>query len=164
MYGWTQGWIRGVHPPPLKLEKIWFFCVKSWFFTRNTPKKFAPPSTRHDFFSVHPPNLKSWIIGSGRRGSNHYANGICNFSSKQASLRSQSKDWLAQNQDNVSEWHSCLCSFQYNLAVVHQDYIFYLFLERVQINCIFSDNVHIVCLYLHNFYVPGWLNELGRWI
>jgi hypothetical protein len=27
---------RGV--PPLKLEKIWFFGVKSWFFTRNTPK------------------------------------------------------------------------------------------------------------------------------
>ena len=31
-------------PPPLKLEKIWFFCVKSWFFTRNTPQIFAPPS------------------------------------------------------------------------------------------------------------------------
>jgi hypothetical protein len=30
--------------PPLKLEKIWFFGVKSWFFTRNTPQIFAPPS------------------------------------------------------------------------------------------------------------------------
>ena len=30
--------------PPLKLEKIWFVCVKSWFFTRNTSKMFAPPS------------------------------------------------------------------------------------------------------------------------
>ena len=30
--------------PPLKLEKIRFFGVKSWFFTRNTPKIFAPPS------------------------------------------------------------------------------------------------------------------------
>ena len=29
---------------PLKLEKIWFFGVKSWFFTRNTPTIFAPPS------------------------------------------------------------------------------------------------------------------------
>ena len=36
--------------PPLKLEKIWFFGVKSWFFTRNTPKSFAPPSARHNFF------------------------------------------------------------------------------------------------------------------
>ena len=29
---------------PLELEKIWFFGVKSWFFTRNTPKMFAPLS------------------------------------------------------------------------------------------------------------------------
>ena len=75
----------------LKLEKIWFFCVKSWFFTRNTPKmfappsaigknmifwrkivifhtkypkNFAPPSARCNFFKCAPPplpNLKSWI-------------------------------------------------------------------------------------------------------
>jgi hypothetical protein len=33
--------------PALKLEKIWFFSVKSWFFTRNTPTIFlsAPPIT-----------------------------------------------------------------------------------------------------------------------
>ena len=30
--------------------------------------------------------------------------GICCFSSKHAALRRKSKDWLAQNQDNVSEW------------------------------------------------------------
>jgi hypothetical protein len=30
--------------------------------------------------------------------------GICCFSSKHTALRSKSKDWLAQNQDNVSEW------------------------------------------------------------
>ena len=45
-----QGRIQGeAHPArvPLKLEKIWFFCVKSWFFTRNTPNIFlsAPPLT-----------------------------------------------------------------------------------------------------------------------
>ena len=70
----------GAHPAgaPLKLEKIWFFGVKSWFFhtkypknfraslrnwkkyhffgvkswffTRNTPKIFAPPSTQRNFF------------------------------------------------------------------------------------------------------------------
>jgi len=33
----------------LKLEKIWFFRVKSWFFTRNTAKIFAPPSARRIF-------------------------------------------------------------------------------------------------------------------
>jgi hypothetical protein len=47
--------------PPLKLEKIWFFGVKSWFFTRNTQKYFAPPSARRNFFKCAPPNLKSWI-------------------------------------------------------------------------------------------------------
>jgi hypothetical protein len=42
-----QGRIQGGRTrraPPLKLEKIWFVGVKSWFFTRNTPKIFAPPS------------------------------------------------------------------------------------------------------------------------
>ena len=31
-----------------------------------------------------------------------YNIGICCFSAKHAALRSKSKDWLAQNQDNVS--------------------------------------------------------------
>ena len=35
-------------PPPLKLEKI-------WFFTRNNPKCFAPPSARCNFFKCTPP-------------------------------------------------------------------------------------------------------------
>jgi len=30
--------------------------------------------------------------------------GICCFSAKHATLRRKSKDWLARNQDNVSEW------------------------------------------------------------
>ena len=30
--------------------------------------------------------------------------GICCFSAKHAALRRKSKDWLAQNQDNVPEW------------------------------------------------------------
>ena len=30
--------------------------------------------------------------------------GICFFSAKHAALRRKSKDWLARNQDNVSEW------------------------------------------------------------
>ena len=33
-----------------------------------------------------------------------YENGICCFSAKHAALRSKSKDWLAWNQNNVSEW------------------------------------------------------------
>ena len=33
-----------------------------------------------------------------------YDIGICCFSAKHAALRSKSKDWLARNQNNVSEW------------------------------------------------------------
>jgi hypothetical protein len=33
-----------------------------------------------------------------------YKIGMCCFSAKQAELRSKSKDWLARNQNNVSEW------------------------------------------------------------
>ena len=44
--------------PPLKLEKIRFFGIKSWFFTRNTPKFFAPPSARRNFFKCAPPLLE----------------------------------------------------------------------------------------------------------
>ena len=33
-----------------------------------------------------------------------YKIGICCFSAKHAALRKKSKDWLARNQDNVSEW------------------------------------------------------------
>jgi hypothetical protein len=46
---------------PLKLEKIWFFGVKSWFFTRNTPKMFAPPSAWRPFFKCAP---LTWNPGS----------------------------------------------------------------------------------------------------
>ena len=33
-----------------------------------------------------------------------YEIGICCFSVKHTTLRRKSKDWLARNQDNVSEW------------------------------------------------------------
>ena len=33
-----------------------------------------------------------------------YKIGICCFSSKHTMLRRKSKDWLARNLDNVSEW------------------------------------------------------------
>jgi hypothetical protein len=34
----------------------------------------------------------------------HYNIGICCFYEKHAALRRKSKDWLARNQNNVSEW------------------------------------------------------------
>jgi hypothetical protein len=38
------------------------------------------------------------------RQTEDYKIGICCFSAKHAALRSKSKDWLARNQNNVSEW------------------------------------------------------------
>ena len=34
--------------------------------------------------------------------------GICCFSAKHSALRRKSKEWLVQNQDNVSEWGTTL--------------------------------------------------------
>ena len=39
-----------------------------------------------------------------------YGIGICCFSTKHAALRRKSKDWLARNQDNVSELRRCCFS------------------------------------------------------
>jgi len=36
--------------------------------------------------------------------SKDYIIGICCFSTKHAAIKRKSKDWLSQNQDNVSEW------------------------------------------------------------
>ena len=33
-----------------------------------------------------------------------YKNGMCRFSAKHAALSRTSKDWLARNHNNVSEW------------------------------------------------------------
>ena len=45
--------------------------------------------------------------------------GICCFSAKHAALKGKIKDWLAQNQDNVSEWGdmSVCRRFFSNLAI-----------------------------------------------
>jgi hypothetical protein len=50
----TRGGSSGGHTPSLKLEKIWFFGIKLWFITRNTPKIFAPSYARRNFFKCTP--------------------------------------------------------------------------------------------------------------
>ena len=65
-------------PPPKIGKKIWFFGVKSWFFRRNTPKIFAPPSARRNFFKCAPyleildPPL-GWVFGARERDVNSYS-------------------------------------------------------------------------------------------
>ena len=41
--------------------------------------------------------------------SKEYKIGICCFFAKHAALRRKRKDWLAQNQNNVSEWSDIVC-------------------------------------------------------
>ena len=45
-------------------------------------------------------------VGSGH--TKDYKIGICCFSAKHAALRRKSKDWLAWNQNNVSQWSDML--------------------------------------------------------
>jgi len=41
---------------------------------------------------------------SGQVKPKTYKSSICCFSTEHAALRGKSKDWLARNKDNVSEW------------------------------------------------------------
>jgi hypothetical protein len=45
-------------------------------------------------------NISGLIIFKAK----NYKFGICCFSAKHVALRKYSKDWLARNQNNVSEW------------------------------------------------------------
>ena len=51
---------RPAPPPKIGINMI-FLALNRDFFTRNTPKIFAPPSARRNCFKCGPPNLKSWI-------------------------------------------------------------------------------------------------------
>jgi hypothetical protein len=56
-----------------------------------------------------------WVTHGGDRKTKDYKIGICGYSAKHAALRRKSKDCLARNQDNVSEWDgmsSCRLLFQ----------------------------------------------------
>ena len=64
--------------------------------------------------------------GFGRRSgkTKDYKIGICCFSTKHTVLRNKSKDWLARNKDNVSEWATCLatdCRLHHKLICCRHD-------------------------------------------
>ena len=59
---------------------------------------------------------KHYYIPSQLRWRGDNKIGICCFSAKNTALRSKSKDWLALNQDNVSEWRymsTCVLLFHW---------------------------------------------------
>ena len=52
-----------------------------------------------------------------------YKIGICCFFAMHAALRRMSKDWLAQNQDNVSEWSDMSSTIKIRLSGSHHHLI-----------------------------------------
>jgi hypothetical protein len=50
------------------------------------------------------PDLPPGLVVEKVFGTDCYRIGICCFSAKHTAFRRKSKDWLARNQDNVSEW------------------------------------------------------------
>ena len=76
-----RGGSRGVHPAPPPLPLTWkkcdFWGVKSWFFTRNTPNIFEPPSARRNYFKCTSltwnPGSTPAIYRTGRKHTNHYS-------------------------------------------------------------------------------------------
>ena len=48
--------------------------------------------------------MVDYVSGPGQIKLKTIMIGICCFSAKHAALRRKSKNWLARNQDNVSEW------------------------------------------------------------
>jgi hypothetical protein len=68
---------------------------------------------KHHIGGVMVSMLASTVVDRGfEPSSGHtkdYEIGICCFSAKYAAIRRKSKDWLARNQNNVSEW-SDMCN------------------------------------------------------
>ena len=90
---------------PLKLEKIWFFGVKSWFFTRNTPKMFEPPSAWHNFFKCVPP--PTWNPGSAPAELSQIKNyrchcGLWNWKKLHSTSRRCGLSWQLSSYKNMS--------------------------------------------------------------
>ena len=62
--------------------------------------------------SVFASSEVDWGFESQSGQTKDYKIGICCFSAKHAALRRKSKDWLARNQNNVSQWSDMSTSGQ----------------------------------------------------
>ena len=137
-----QGRIQGGAPgaPPLKLGKIKYFGVKSWFFTRNTPTNFAPPSARRNFFMCAPhPNLKSWIRPCIRQRVK------TEILSASVVIKDRERDVQVLNNFKVYfKWGWNKIPFYINSVVFHFDDFNYgrgittIFCFKLQLSCFFS--------------------------
>ena len=74
------------------LQDLWFYCSQIFNRIGGVMVSVFASSAIDRGFDPRSGQIKDFKIG------------ICCFSAKQAALRRKNKDWLARNQNNVSEW------------------------------------------------------------
>ena len=97
----------------LYMNDYWIVSYKIWFFYVDLKKKSIIRRVIDSMLDLSAVE-RGFDIRSCQ--TNDYEIGIFCFSSKHAVLRGKSKDWLAQNQDNVTEWNymsNCRLLFQW---------------------------------------------------
>jgi hypothetical protein len=85
-----------------------------------------------------------------------YRIGICCFSAKHTALRSKSKDWLTQIQDNVSKWskmsiHGMLFKWANTIKIQLSMLIYYkadIIIISLKVNCYHYDIAEILLTWL----------------
>ena len=75
----------------------------------NTQKLQSPYRISDVMVSVLASSAVDRGLESRSGQTKNYKIGICCFSAKHAALRRKSKQWLARNQNNVSEWSDMSC-------------------------------------------------------
>ena len=115
---WEQN-IRYIYLPSLNLSIImWLSHLLTSFSSQRNRYLFPKYRVTHIWaerfrygytpsvvmVSVHASSAVDCIFELQSGHTKDYAIGICCFSAKYAALRGRRKDWLARNQNNVSEW------------------------------------------------------------
>jgi hypothetical protein len=85
---------------PAIIQLKFCFVIYSFIYMYSTSLKYILSRIGGVMVSV----LASSAVDRGSGQTKDYTIGICCFSAKHAALRWKSKDWLARNQNNVSEW------------------------------------------------------------
>jgi hypothetical protein len=93
-----------VRPWKIRNSNMMFYWYLVWKLRYNNLPKIA--SNRK---VIHVPILlfHSTKIAEETQ-TKDYKIGICCFSAKHTAIRRKCKDWMSRNQDNVSEWATCL--------------------------------------------------------
>ena len=94
--------------------KVYQLLAHGRWFSPGTPASSTTKTGRHDIAesgvkhnkSINQPHrwCKGYLTRLESGQTKDYKIGICCFSAKHVAWRRESKDWLARNQDNVSEW------------------------------------------------------------